>query len=62
MKIALLSRDKKLYSTKCLVEAAESHGYEIIVVDILKYYMNQMLNDIDAVIPRLGASGTSGRI
>lgn len=70
MKIAILSRDKKLYSTKRLVEAAESHGHEVIVVDILKcymnitshrpsiYYKNQILNDIDAVIPRIGASVT----
>lgn len=70
MKIAILSRNKKLYSTRRLVEAAESRGHEVVVVDILKCYMNitshrpsihykdQVLTDIDAVIPRIGASVT----
>jgi len=70
MKIAILSRDKKLYSTKRLVEAAESRGHEILVVDILQcymnitshspsiYYQNHVLTDIDAVIPRIGPSVT----
>lgn len=70
MKIAILSRDRKLYSSKRLVEAAEARGHEVLVVDILKCYMNitshrpsihyqdQVLTDIDAVIPRIGASVT----
>ena len=70
MKIVILSRDKKLYSTRRLVEAAESRGHDVLVVDILKCYMNitshrpsihyqnHVLTDIDAVIPRIGASVT----
>ncbi len=40
MKIALLSRNKKLYSTRRLVEAAEARGHEINVIDVLRCYMN----------------------
>ena len=40
MKIALLSRNKKLYSSRRLIEAAESRGHEIRVVDALRCYMN----------------------
>ena len=36
MKIAILSRNSKLYSTRRLVEAAEEKGHEAIVVDHLK--------------------------
>lgn len=68
MKIAILSRNKNLYSTRRLAEAAKERGHEIIVVDFLRCYMNiashnptihfhgQELNDIDAVIPRIGSS------
>lgn len=70
MKIALLSRNKKLYSSRRLIEAAESRGHEIWVVDALRCYMNitslkptihyrgEVLDDFDAVIPRIGASIT----
>jgi ribosomal protein S6--L-glutamate ligase len=70
MKIAVLSRNPKLYSTKRLVEAAEEKGHEAIVVDHLKcvielekksprvYYNGVYLDDIDAIIPRIGASVT----
>ncbi len=70
MKIAILSRNKKLYSTKRLVEAAESRGHEVKVIDILRCYMNitshnpsihyrgEVLTGFDAVIPRIGASVT----
>ena len=70
MKIAILSRNPKLYSTKRLVEAAEKKGHEVIVVDHLKciielekkspriYYNGIYLDDIDAIIPRIGASVT----
>lgn len=71
MKIALLSRNKKLYSTRRLIEAAEEKGHTIQVIDVLRAYMNitshkpsihykgEELNDFDAVIPRIGASVTS---
>ncbi len=68
MKIAILSRNKNLYSTQRLIEAANSRGHEAVVVDFLRCYMNiashkptihlhgKELNDVDAVIPRIGAS------
>jgi len=70
MKIAVLSRNAKLYSTKRLVEAANERGHEAIVLDHLKcsvigehknpriIYEGTELTDIDAVIPRIGASVT----
>jgi ribosomal protein S6--L-glutamate ligase len=70
MKIAVLSRNKKLYSTRRLVEAAEQRGHEVQVIDVLRCYMNitshrpsihyrgEVLNGFDAVIPRIGASVT----
>lgn len=70
MKIAILSRNSKLYSTRRLIEAAEKRGHEVIVVDHLKcnieierkapkiFYKGEYLTDIDAIIPRIGASVT----
>ncbi|MFZ6180163.1 30S ribosomal protein S6--L-glutamate ligase [Nannocystis pusilla] len=70
MKIAILSRDASLYSTSRLREAAEHRGHEVKVVDYLRCYMNitssrphvvyhgEDLTDVDAIIPRIGASNT----
>jgi len=70
MKIALLSRNARLYSSRRLVEAAQKRGHEVRVVDALRCYMNissnkpalhyrgEDLDDFDAVIPRIGASIT----
>ncbi len=70
MKIAILSRNKKLYSTRRLIEAAETRGHEVRVLDALHCYMNitsskpsihyrgEELTGFDAVIPRIGASIT----
>ncbi len=70
MKIALLSRNSKLYSTRRLVEAAQANGHQIQVIDVLRAYMNiashkptihykgEALEGFDAVIPRIGASVT----
>ncbi|MTI64069.1 30S ribosomal protein S6--L-glutamate ligase [Methylophaga sp.] len=70
MKIAILSRNSKLYSTRRLVEAAEGRGHEVHVLDVLRCYMNitslkpevhykgDILTGYDAVIPRIGASVT----
>jgi ribosomal protein S6--L-glutamate ligase len=70
MKIAILSRNKKLYSTRRLVEACEQRGHEAVVIDVLRTYMNvvsskpeahfkgEVLPYFDAVIPRIGASVT----
>ncbi len=70
MKIGILSRDPRLYSTRRLVEAAEQRGHEVQVIDVLKCYMNITANQpsvhyrkqilsFDAIIPRIGASVTS---
>lgn len=70
MKIAILSRNPKLYSTARLVEAAKQRGHEVRVLDHLHCYMNitsmkptvsykgEKLDGYDAVIPRIGASVT----
>ncbi len=70
MNIVVLSRDTKLYSTKRLVEAIESRGHNARVVNHVKcdiliekrnpqiLYNGQPLVDVDAVIPRIGASVT----
>jgi ribosomal protein S6--L-glutamate ligase len=70
MKIAILSRNKRLYSTRRLVEACEQRGHEVRVIDTLRCYMNitsdkpelhyggENLEGFEAVIPRIGASIT----
>lgn len=70
MKIVVLSRNSKLYSTKRLVEAAKARGHEVMVVDHLKcsielekktpriHYNGGYIDDVDAIIPRIGASVT----
>ena len=70
MRIAVLSRNEKLYSTRRLIEAIEARGHEGLVIDHLKcdiimdnqgpsiVYRGQLVKDIDAVIPRIGASVT----
>lgn len=70
MKIAILSRNKKLYSTRRLVEAGAARGHQIDVIDTLQCYMDitktrsvvryrgEELPRYDAVIPRIGASVT----
>lgn len=70
MKIAILSRGPKLYSTIRLVEAIQQRGHEAVVIDHLKciielerkapkiFYQGKYLTDIDAIIPRIGASVT----
>ena len=70
MKIAILSRNPRLYSTRRLVEAAKARGHEVRVIDPLRCYMNitshrpgvhfkgEVLDGFDAVIPRIGASIT----
>ena len=40
MKIAVLSRNPKLYSTQRLVEAAKTRGHEVMILDVLRCYMN----------------------
>lgn len=70
MKIVVLSRNANLYSTKRLVEAGESRNHQMLVVNHSKcdiiiekknpaiIYNHEKLADVDAVIPRIGASVT----
>ncbi len=70
MRIAILSRAPKLYSTRRLVEAAEKRDHHEKVIDVLRCYcditthapkigyMGEELEAYDAVIPRIGASVT----
>jgi ribosomal protein S6--L-glutamate ligase len=70
MKLAILSRNTKLYSTQRLVTAARERGHTVRVLDPLRCYMKispghfhlhykgKALTGIDAVIPRIGASVT----
>lgn len=70
MKIAILSRNENLYSTRRLKEAGELRGHEVDIIDTLHCYMDitrsrptvryhgQELPKYDAVIPRIGASIT----
>ncbi len=69
LRIGILSRNSKLYSTESMVRACEARGHEVRVVDYLKCHMNiaahhpkiyladEELN-FDAVVPRIGASRT----
>jgi len=70
MKLAILSRNAKLYSTQRLVQAARERGHTVRVLDPLRCYMKiapgqfqlnykgKSLAGFDAVIPRIGASIT----
>ncbi len=70
MKIILLSRNPKLYSTRRLIEAAKDRGHEVRTLDALRCYMNitshkpsihykgEEITGYDAIIPRIGASVT----
>ena len=70
MKLAILSRNTKLYSTRRLVEAARDRGHSVRVLDPLRCYMRiavdefamhhqgKPLTGYEAVIPRIGASVT----
>lgn len=70
MNLVILSRDPQLYSTQRLVEAGKQRGHEVQVVDHSKcdlviekkkpavFYKGNKLENVDAVIPRIGASVT----
>ncbi|WNL46952.1 30S ribosomal protein S6--L-glutamate ligase [Dyella sp. BiH032] len=70
MKIAILSRNARLYSTQRLVEVARERGHVVRVLDPLRCYVRiapgdvairykgKPLKDIDAVIPRIGTTST----
>lgn len=70
MKIIILARNPDLYSHKRLVEAAEKRGHDIRILNPLNCYMNisahkpevhyrsEIIREVDAIIPRIGASIT----
>ncbi|MBS0431134.1 MAG: 30S ribosomal protein S6--L-glutamate ligase [Proteobacteria bacterium] len=70
MKIAILSRNARLYSTTRLVAAGRARGHRVRVLDPLRCYMRiahdgyalhyggRELRGFDCVIPRIGASIT----
>lgn len=70
MKIAILSRGAKNYTTSRLIEAARERGHEAIVVNHAKCYVDieaqhpdvryegEDISNLDAIIPRIGNSIT----
>ena len=70
MRIIILSRNPKLYSTQRIVQAAKDRGCDVRVIDYLRCYMNiasskptvvyagKELKEVDVIIPRIGASHT----
>ncbi len=70
MRIAILSRNADLYSTKRLCQAARQRGHEVQVLDHLKcyaviergnpsvYHEARCIDHVEAVIPRIGTSVT----
>ncbi|MDA0273349.1 MAG: RimK family alpha-L-glutamate ligase [Proteobacteria bacterium] len=70
MKLAILSRSLKVYSTRRFKEAAINRGHDARVLDTLKfaidlergtpdlYFKQKQLSHYDAVLPRIGASIT----
>ncbi len=70
MNIIILSTNKKLYSTRRLKEAAEQRGHSVQVISHAECYVviesgqpkvfhgDHALDEVDAIIPRIGASIT----
>jgi ribosomal protein S6--L-glutamate ligase len=70
MNIVVLSTSKKLYSTSRIVEAGQARGHRVSVIDHTQcyvvmdkgalgvYYGDHAIKDVDAIIPRIGASVT----
>lgn len=70
MKIGILSRGPRIYSTRRLREAAVSRGHSVKVFDTLRFsmlleheapdlfYRGRHASPVDAVVPRIGASIT----
>jgi ribosomal protein S6--L-glutamate ligase len=71
LKVAILSRNPRLHSTRRLVEAARALGHVPLVLDTLHcnmvlarerpsmFYRGEEVGPVDVVIPRIGASITS---
>jgi len=74
MRVVILSRSPRCYSTRRLREAARVRGHQVQVLDTLQFaismeqenpgllYRRRRLGEVDAVVPRIGASVTTPRI
>jgi ribosomal protein S6--L-glutamate ligase len=70
MKLAILSRSPKVYSTARLLEAAKERGHDVAVYDTLRFaidlsgdapdlqYRGAHMQEVEAILPRIGASIT----
>ncbi len=70
MKLGILSKEPKNYSSRRLVEAAKARGHQVKVLNTMKfaldleeqnpdlYYRQKRLSHYDAVLPRVGTSIT----
>jgi ribosomal protein S6--L-glutamate ligase len=70
VKIVILSRNSKLYSTQRIIDAARMRGHTVRVLDPLRCYMRIAVDDlaihykgrevgqVDSIVPRIGASVT----
>ncbi len=70
MNIAILSRGEALYSTKSLLNAGETRNHILEVIDPMYcnlsiengkpqlLFQNELIDDLHAIIPRIGASNT----
>ena len=71
MKIVILSRNAALYSTQRLVQAGRNRNHYMLVLDHLRcdlmiekdrpvlYYDDERIQNVSAVIPRIGSSATT---
>ncbi len=71
LKVCILSREPKSYSTERLASAAEARGHEVDIINTTKcyvdiaahkqaiHYQGEILKHYDVVIPRIGASITN---
>ena len=71
MNIVILSRNPALYSTHSIFMAARRRGHFVRVIDHMRcelymgkrglelYYQNELIEGVDAIIPRIGSSATS---
>ena len=68
MNIGILSTNRNLYSTRRLLEAGTERGHDVRIINHKRCYMNitthspgihyngEQISDLDAIIPRIGAS------
>ena len=71
MRVGILSKGSRIYSTKRIREAARSRGHQVITLNPLKcqlnlmryqhsiYYSGRKVNPPDVLIPRIGATLTN---